>query len=256
MAERWNGRVALVTGASAGIGASVAQALVERGMKVVACARNVAKLEVMREELRGYPGSLTVVTCDVSKEDQVLAMFDVIRRDPNLGRLDVCINNAGLAFQASLLSGDTDSWRRMFDVNVLGLMMCTREAVKLMREKNIDDGQIILVNSLLGVKPLKRIPLHGYMVTKHAVAAVREGLRTELKELKSHIRVSQVCPGVVETEFFERMFGDQDKAEAMISRFKCLKAEDVKDSILYILDAPPHVEVTDILMPPTEQADV
>nr|KAG5707739.1 hypothetical protein BaRGS_003314 [Batillaria attramentaria] len=173
-------------------------------MKVVACARNVAKLE----------------------EDQVLAMFDVIRRDPNLGRLDVCINNAGLAFQASLLSGDTDSWRRMFDVNVLGLMMCTREAVKLMREKNIDDGQIILVNSLLGVKPLKRIPLHGYMVTKHAVAAVREGLRTELKELKSHIRVS------------------------------CLKAEDVKDSILYILDAPPHVEVTDILMPPTEQADV
>ncbi|KAK7506753.1 hypothetical protein BaRGS_00002228 [Batillaria attramentaria] len=253
--ERLKGRVALVTGASAGIGYAVARALVERGMKVVGCARNVFSLQKLSEELKGQgqPGSLTAMTCDVSQENQVAAMFQQIRQDPNLGRVDVCINNAGLAHDAPLLTGQPSQWRHMFEVNVLGLLMCTKESFKLMQENNIDDGHIILVNSTSGFEVPKRKAVHCYAATKFAVTAIREGVRNELRELKSHVRISQVCPGFVETEFAPRYMGEA-KGKAMYSSFQCLQPEDITSTILYILDAPLHVEVNDVMVRPTEEA--
>ncbi|XP_076461369.1 dehydrogenase/reductase SDR family member 11-like [Babylonia areolata] len=250
--ERWVGRVALVTGASAGIGYSVTKALVERGMKVVACARNIAAIQKLGEELSEHPGSLTAVKCDVSKEEEVTAMFQMIRQHSSLGRVDVCINNAGLAHDAPLLTGDPAQWKHMFDVNVLGLMMVTKESFKLMQENNIDDGHIILVNSVAGKTVSSFIPSHCYSATKFAVSALCQGMRNELRALKSRIRISQVCPGMVETEFAKRFVGEEDAATGF-SILPYLKADDVSDSILYILGAPPHVEVNDVVILPTEE---
>ncbi|KAK7498515.1 hypothetical protein BaRGS_00010175 [Batillaria attramentaria] len=251
--ERWKGRVALVTGASAGIGFAIARALVERGMKVVGCAeRDIARIHKLSEELRDKPGSLTAIECDVAKEDQVMTMFQKIRADSKLGHVDVCINNAALAHPAPLLTGEASEWRHMFEVNVLGLLMCTKEAFKTMQEKRIDDGHIIIVSSLAGIRPINDKGLHCYMATKYAVNAIREGLRHELKELKTHIRISQVCPGIVETEFAEHHI-NKEHAQKLYSSMKCLQPEDVKGAVLYVLDAPPHVEATDIMMRPTDQ---
>ncbi|XP_076461330.1 dehydrogenase/reductase SDR family member 11-like [Babylonia areolata] len=248
----WVGRVALVTGASAGIGYSVTKALVERGMKVVACARNIAAIQKLGEELIEHPGSVTAVKCDVSKEEEVTAMFQMIRQHSSLGRVDVCINNAGLAHNAPLLTGDTDKWKHIFSVNVLGLMMVTKESFKMMQENNIDDGHIILVNSISGHRVVKNTAGNCYIASKFAVTAIREGLRNELREMKSKIRVSQVCPGVVQTEFLTSNFSEEF-AKTIYSSMKCLQPEDVRDSILFIMDAPPHVEINDILVRPVEQ---
>lgn len=241
-----------MTGASAGIGFAVARGLVEQGMKVVGCAPDIAPVEKLSKELAHQPGSLTAFTCDVSREDQVMTMFRRIREDPNLGHVDVCINNAALAHPAALLTGETSDWRHMFEVNVLGLMMCTKEAFKTMQEKNIDDGHIVIVNSLAGVRPINNKDLHCYMATKYAVNAIKEGLRNELRELKTNIRISQICPGIVETEFAEHHI-NKEHATKLYSSMKCLQPDDVKDAVLYVLSAPLHAEVSDVWLRPTEQ---
>ncbi|KAL8618792.1 hypothetical protein ACOMHN_000220 [Nucella lapillus] len=252
MAQRWRGRVALVTGASAGIGYSVTKGLAERGMKVVACARNIETIQKLEQELSGAAGSVTPVKCDVSSEAEVMAMFQMIRHNSSLGRVDVCINNAGLAHDEPLLTGDPAKWKHVFDVNVLGLLMVTKESFTLMQENNIDDGHIILVNSLSGrrVPNIKRS--HCYSASKFAVTAIMEGIRHELREMKSNIRISQVCPGLVETEFAERYVG-KDQASELYSSMTCLQPGDIRDAILYMMDTPPYVEVNDLWIRPTQQ---
>ncbi|GBN07441.1 Dehydrogenase/reductase SDR family member 11 [Araneus ventricosus] len=113
--ERWRGRVALVTGASAGIGAGLCRALVQHGLTVVGCARRVDRIKAISEEdaLKDAPGKLVAIKCDLTKESEILSMFDEIRR--TLGRLDVCINNAGLGYDASLLTGSASDFRSMLD---------------------------------------------------------------------------------------------------------------------------------------------
>uniref|UniRef100_A0A4W5LYP2 Dehydrogenase/reductase SDR family member 11 n=1 Tax=Hucho hucho TaxID=62062 RepID=A0A4W5LYP2_9TELE len=188
--ERWKGRVALVTGASVGIGAAVARALVQHGMKVVGCARNVDKIEKLAAECQsaGYSGTLIPYKCDLSCEEDILSMFSAIKTLHQ--GVDVCINNAGLAHNEPLLSGKTDSWRNMIDVNVLALSICTREAYQSMKERNVDDGHIININSMGGHRMVPSADEHFYCATKYAVTALTEGLRQELREAKTHIRAT------------------------------------------------------------------
>ncbi|XP_006801675.2 dehydrogenase/reductase SDR family member 11-like [Neolamprologus brichardi] len=210
--ERWRGRVALVTGASVGIGAAIAVELVRLGMKVVGCARDVGKIQ------------------------------------------DVCINNAGLAHPEPLLSGETSGWKNMMDVNILGLSICTREAYQSMKERNVDDGHIININSMSGHRVLPSASTHFYTATKFAVTALTEGLRQELRAEKTHIRATSISPGLVETEFGPRLFKDDpDKAAGLYSEYKPLEAKDVASSVVYVLSAPPHVQIGDIQMRGTEQ---
>ncbi|KAL8618791.1 hypothetical protein ACOMHN_000219 [Nucella lapillus] len=252
MTERWRGRVALVTGASSGIGYSLTKGLAERGMKVVACARNIETIQKLEQELSGAAGSVTPVKCDVSSEAEVTAMFQMIRHNSSLGRVDVCINNAGLNYDEPLLTGDPAKWKHVFDVNVVGLLMVTKESFKLMQENNIDDGHIIIVGSMSGIRVVTNKGFHCYSASKFAVNAIREGLRQELREIKSNIRVSQVCPGLVETQFLYRTT-NKENASSVYSSIECLQADDIRDSILYMLDAPPHVEINDIHLRPTQQ---
>ncbi|XP_025065990.1 dehydrogenase/reductase SDR family member 11 isoform X2 [Alligator sinensis] len=169
----------------------------------------------------GYPGTLIPYKCDLSNEEEILSMFSAIKTLHQ--GVDVCINNAGLARPEPLLSGKTEGWRTMIDVNVMAVSICTREAYQSMKERSIDDGHIININSMNGHSVVPQSVVHFYSATKYAVTALTEGLRQELREAKTHIRAT------------------------------CLKAEDMANAVIYVLSAPPHVQIGDIQMRPTEQ---
>ncbi|WAR23831.1 DHR11-like protein, partial [Mya arenaria] len=165
--ERWEGRDALVTGASSGFGEDIAKRLTECGMKVIDCARNIEKVQALADALKDAKGSLTAIKCDVSKEEDVLAMFEQIKKE--YGGVDVCVNN----------------------VNVIGLMTCSREAYKSMKERGVDDGHIILMGSMAAHRVFPDAPyMHCYSATKYSVKAITEGMRNELYDAKTHIRVT------------------------------------------------------------------
>ncbi|KAM8768002.1 dehydrogenase/reductase SDR family member 11-like [Acanthopagrus schlegelii] len=253
--DRWKGRVALVTGASVGIGAATAKELVRHGMKVVGCARDVEKIQKLSAECQsaGYTGVLVPYKCDLTNEEEILSMFAAIKEQHK--GVDVCINNAGLAHPESLLNGKTSGWKNMLDVNVLALCICTREAYQSMKERNVDDGHIININSMSGHRVVPSADIHFYSSTKYAVTALTEGLRQELREANTHIRATSISPGVVETEFAPRLYSDNaDKAAGAYTKFKPLEAIDVANSVTHALSAPPHVQIGDILMRPMEQA--
>ncbi|XP_041365024.1 dehydrogenase/reductase SDR family member 11-like [Gigantopelta aegis] len=254
--QRWAGRVALVTGSSAGIGCGIARALVKHGLKVVGCAENdkeVQRIEAVSRELKGEEGSLVGLKCDMGKEEDILKMFETIKSDPNLRGVDVCINNAGLAHEEPFLTGQTEAWRQMIDINILGYCICTREAFKSMKERGIDDGHIFLINSVAGHRVPIFTNIHFYSMTKFAVTAMSEAIRFELREMKSGIRISSISPGVVETEFAYKMIHDPVRAKATFTQYPCLQPDDLADAVIYALQAPPHVQVHDIMLRPTMQ---
>ncbi|KAM4742124.1 dehydrogenase/reductase SDR family member 11-like [Anableps anableps] len=252
--DRWKGRVALVTGASVGIGAAIAKELVRLGMKVVGCARNVDKIQALAAECKsaGHSGVLIPFKCDLTSEEDIQSMFAAIKAQHK--GVDVCINNAGLGHPEALLNGKTSAWKNMLDLNILALSICTRETYQSMKERNVDDGHIINLNSICGHIVINSDEIHFYTATKHAVSALTEGLRQELREAKSHIRATSISPGIVETEFAYRFYSESpDKAAATYSHFKSLEAKDIANAVVYVLSAPPHVQIGDIVMRPTEQ---
>ncbi|XP_055052078.2 dehydrogenase/reductase SDR family member 11 [Misgurnus anguillicaudatus] len=252
--DRWKGRVALVTGASVGIGAAIAKSLVQNGMKVVGCARNVEQIEKLASECvkSGFSGTLIPYKCDLSVEEEILAMFSSIKIQHH--GVDVCINNAGLAHPDNILNGKTSGWKAMLDVNVIGLSVCTREAYQSMKERNVDDGHIININSMCGHRVVHNSDVHFYAATKFAVTALTEGLRQELREAKAHIRATSISPCLVETEFAFRLLKHKpEMAAATYTSFKCLEADDVASAVVYVLSAPPHVQIGEIQMRPVEQ---
>ncbi|XP_047451157.1 dehydrogenase/reductase SDR family member 11-like [Mugil cephalus] len=252
--DRWKGRVALVTGASVGIGAAIARELVRCGMKVVGCARDVEKIQKLAAECQsaGHPGVLVPFKCDLTIEEDIQTMFSAIKAQHK--GVDVCINNAGLAHPEPLLSGKTSGWKNMLDLNVLALSVCTREAYQSIKERNVDDGHIININSMSGHRVVPNSEIHFYTATKYAVTALTEGLRQELREANTHIRATCISPGVVETEFAPRLYShNPDKAAASYTKFKALEAIDVANAVLYVLSAPPHVQIGDVQMRPVEQ---
>ncbi|XP_072041947.1 dehydrogenase/reductase SDR family member 11-like [Amphiura filiformis] len=252
MSDRLVGRVALVTGASVGVGAALVKRFAQLGLKVVGCARNIDTIKTLGDELQKSKasGSVHAIKCDVTQEEEILSMFKEIKE--KYGGVDVCVNNAGLLHAATILDGKTEAWKNMFDVNVLGLSICTREAVKSMRERNVDDGHIIHINSTLGHMVPDYSTAHVYSASKYAVTALTEGLRQELREIKSHIRVTSISPGIIKTEFVYRAFG-QDVGQATFDTMPYLQADDIVDAVVYVLQAPPHVQVHDILIHPIEK---
>uniref|UniRef100_A0A096P511 Dehydrogenase/reductase SDR family member 11 n=1 Tax=Papio anubis TaxID=9555 RepID=A0A096P511_PAPAN len=217
-------------------------------------AKSLVELLELAAECKsaGYPGTLIPYRCDLSNEEDILSMFSAIRSQHS--GVDICINNAGLARPDTLLSGSTSGWKDMFNVNVLALSICTREAYQSMKERNVDDGHIININSMSGHRVLPLSVTHFYSATKYAVTALTEGLRQELREAQTHIRATCISPGVVETQFaFKLHDKDPEKAAATYEQMKCLKPEDVAEAVIYVLSTPPHIQIGDIQMRPTEQ---
>ena len=239
------GRVALVTGASSGIGAAIARRLAAEGMKLALLARRAERLEQLRSEL---DAELLLLPTDLRDEAAILRAFDTIRS--RWGGVDVLINNAGLGRKAPLSSGSTEAWREMLEVNVLALCICTREAVQDMK-RNGRAGHVLHVSSMSA----HRVPEGSgvYSATKFAVRSLTEGLRRELNEEGSPIRVSSISPGFVETEFAEVFHGDASAAERTYGRYKVLESEDVAEAVLWMLSQPEHVQVHDLLVRPRAQ---
>ncbi len=241
----WFGRVALVTGASSGIGHAIARRLLTAGLRVAVTARRSGRLA----EFEAPPGKLLAAPADLRKEQDILDVYARVR--DTWGGVDVLINNAGLGHASPLMDGDTEAWREMLDVNVLALAICTREAVKDMRQRG-DDGHIVHISSMAG----HRVPPGSgvYSATKFAVRALTEGLRQELRAAGSGIRVSAISPGFVETEFAALYHRSEDVARETYGRFPVLQPEDVANSVWHVLSAPPHVQIHDILMRPRDQS--
>lgn len=250
--NRWNGRTALVTGASSGIGRFIAMELLKHGVNVVACARRIEAIEAIKGELKdAMKGQLMAVKCDVAKEEEILAMFEKIKAS-GLKGVDICINNAGFGDAKPLTEGETSVWRNMLEVNVLGLSICTREALKSMKERDVDDGHIIHLSSVAAYNIQPQYAF--YCATKHAVRALTEGLRQELLAKKSGIRVTAISPGAVLTEFGNRM-GNKAMVDAYYQNNPYLAADDIVASVLYALSAPKHVQIHDTVIYPVGQPE-
>ncbi|KAB7500426.1 Dehydrogenase/reductase SDR family member 11 [Armadillidium nasatum] len=230
--EKWKGRVALVTGASSGIGAAICEDLVKHGMKVVGAARRIEKMQ-----------------CDVTKDEDIYNLFDKIKE--TFGGVDVCVNNAGIEGTGlDLLNGTPEEWREITNVNVIALCLCSKLTVNSLKERGLDDGHIINISSIAAHQVLPFGSSHFYTGTKFAVRALSEGLRQELQAANSGIKLSVVSPGLVKTEILDKITEKLEFAKRTFELNTSLKSEDIAHSVSQILSAPPYMEVLDIIVAP------
>ena len=192
-AERWKGKVALVTGATTGIGEAMAHALAEMGMKVAVAGRRKERLDAVVQALQARGGEGLATPVDLRSEADILRMFSDVHR--KWGTLDVLINNAGLGYNGTIADAPTADWKEVLDVNVLAFTICIREALKDMAGKQ--DAAIVNISSIAGhrVPPGNRGTTF-YAASKHAVKAITDGLRAELVANKSRIKMGMISPGM------------------------------------------------------------
>jgi NADP-dependent 3-hydroxy acid dehydrogenase YdfG len=233
---------AVVTGASSGIGAATARALADAGYHVFCAARRAERIEALAAEIGG-----TAVVTDVTSPASVEGLAAVVG-----SRLDVLVNNAGGAFGlAPVAEADTDQWRRMYDVNVIGLMQVTRALLPALIASGA--GAIVNVGSTAG-----RIAYEGgagYTAAKHGTQVVTETLRLELWD--QPVRVMEIAPGMVRTDEFGlvRFGGDAERAEAVYAGVaEPLVADDIADAIAWMATRPGHVNIDSLVIKPRAQA--
>jgi NADP-dependent 3-hydroxy acid dehydrogenase YdfG len=242
--------VALVTGASSGIGAATATALAARGAAVVLAARRRDRLDTLAGSIREQGGTALVLECDVTDEKQ--ATDAVENTVAELGRLDTLINNAGVMLLGPAVDAPLSEWQRMVDLNVLGLLYCAHAALPhLLRAAEDGPRQVAdMVNISSVAGRVARTGSGVYNLTKHGVGAFSEALRQEVT--KRYVRVSLVEPGATATELAGH--NRPEVLEGLRGQFgQRMEAEDIADAITYIVTRPRHVAVNEILMRPTEQ---
>ena len=241
------GKVAVVTGASSGIGEATVRALAAKGASVAAGARRKERLDGLVEEVTRDGGKAIAVECDVTDESQA---HDLVRRAvEEYGSIDILVNNPGVMLLSTVGKGLSDQWRQMFEVNVMGLLYATEAAIGHMKEQG--SGHLVNISSVAGRK-VTRDSSGVYAGTKHAVNAISEGLRQEL--LEYNIRVTIVGPGAVATELPDHIT-DEDAREGLsgLLELERLEAEDIAKAIVYAVTQPERVSVNEILMRPTQQ---
>lgn len=243
--DQWIGKVAVVTGASAGIGAEISKKLADAGIIVVGLARRSEKIQEHAETLTNQKARLYAVKCDTTSEKEVKRAFEEIEK---IGPVHILINNAGTSKQTTLYNGEVEDWRQVLETNIMGTCIVSKEAIRIMSEQKIA-GQIININSILGHFVYDIPELNVYPATKHALTALTETLRLELIGINSNIKVTSLSPGPVDdTEFFvKKMIGAEDGV-GPIKHF--LKPEDVADAVVYILSTPPHLQIAELMLRP------
>ena len=241
-------KIALITGASSGIGKACALALAREGYDIIACGRREERLVDLMSEM---PKNInyTYLTFDVSKKDEVLQAFESL--EEKWTKLDLLINNAGNAHGLSPIgSGDLEDWDAMMDINVKGLLYVSKMVIPGMIKRQ--SGQIINIGSIAG----KEVYPNGnvYCASKHAVDALTKGMRMDLNPYG--IKVMGIHPGMVKTEFSTVRFkGDEERAKAVYEGFEPLLAEDIAEIAVFAATRPPHVVLADITVLPTAQAN-
>ena len=244
------GTVALVTGASSGIGAATAEALAAQGAAVALAARRKDRLDTLAAGIRANGGTALVLECDVTDEQQATEAIE--RTVAELGRLDTLINNAGVMLLGPAVGAPLSEWQRMVDLNVLGLLYCAHAALPhLLRAAEDSPRQVadmVNISSVAG-----RVARSGsavYNLTKHGVGAFSEALRQEVT--KRYVRVSLVEPGATATELAGH--NRPEVLDSIRNQFgQRMQAEDIADAIIYIVTRPRHVAVNEMLIRPTEQ---
>lgn len=241
-------KIALITGATSGIGEATAMLLAKEGYNLIITGRREARLVELSRKLEQEGVKVLSLSFDVRSQEQVDKYLGALT--PEWSQIDLLINNAGLAVGLGTIdSGMVDDWERMLDTNVKGLLYVTRVISKLMITRQ--QGHIVNICSIAG----KEVYPNGnvYCASKHAVDALTKGMRMDF--VTHNIRVSQICPGAVETEFSQVRFkGDHERAANVYKGFTPLTAMDVADAILYMVKCPPHVNINDLVIMPTAQA--
>ena len=252
MVQRLDGTVALVTGASSGIGEATAIALAAQGASVALAARRKDRLETLAASIRDAGGTAVVLEADVT--DQQQAADTIERVVAEFGRLDTLVNNAGVMLLGPAVGAPLSEWQRMVELNVLGLLYCAHAALPhlLQAAQTSPRGVADMVNISSVAGRVARNGSGVYNATKHGVGAFSEALRQEVT--RRHVRVSLVEPGAVETELASH--NREEVQEGMRQRFanmERMKAEDIADAITYIVTRPRHVAVNEMLIRPTDQ---
>jgi NADP-dependent 3-hydroxy acid dehydrogenase YdfG len=252
MAQRLDGTVALVSGASSGIGEATAFALAAQGASVALAARRKDRLDTLAASIRDGGGTALVLEGDVT--DQQQAADTVERVVAEFGRLDTLVNNAGVMLLGPAVGAPLTEWQRMVELNVLGLLYCAHAALPhlLQAAQTSPRGVADMVNISSVAGRVARNGSGVYNATKHGVGAFSEALRQEVT--RRHVRVSLVEPGAVETELASH--NREEIQVGMRQRFanmERMKAEDIADAIAYIVTRPRHVAVNEMLIRPTDQ---
>jgi NADP-dependent 3-hydroxy acid dehydrogenase YdfG len=245
-----DGTVALVTGASSGIGAATATALAAQGAAVALAARRRDRLDSLAAAIRDQGGTALVLECDVTDEQQATSAVELTVAE--LGRLDTLINNAGVMLLGPVVGAPLSEWQRMVELNVLGLLYCAHAALPHLISA-AEDGprqvaDIVNISSVAG--RAARTGNGVYALTKFGVGAFSESLRQEIT--RRYVRVSLVEPGATATELASH--NRPEVLEAIRSQFgQRMEAEDIADAITYIVTRPRHVAINEMLIRPTEQ---
>jgi NADP-dependent 3-hydroxy acid dehydrogenase YdfG len=252
MPERLDGTVALITGASSGIGEATALLLAERGVSVALAARRVDRLSAVAAKIRDGGGSVLVLDADVTVQQQ--ASGAVERTVAEFGRLDILINNAGVMLLGPVVNAPVDEWQRMVQINLLGLMYCAHAALPHLLQAAQDGprrvADMVNVSSVAG-----RVAREGsaaYNATKHGVGAFSEALRQEVTG--RHVRVSLIEPGAVDTELVSHNRPEiRPSIEQRFIDMERLQATDIADAIHYIVSRPRRTAINEMLVRPTQQ---
>ncbi|OQY04392.1 MAG: NAD(P)-dependent oxidoreductase [Bacteroidetes bacterium 4572_117] len=242
-------KIALITGASSGIGKATANQLAEQNYDLIITGRRKTRLETLAAELQSNNNcSVLILNFDIRNKQEVNQAIDSLT--DKWKEIDVLVNNAGLAAGAEPIQNALiDDWERMIDTNIKGLLYISKKVIPLMIERK--RGHIVNIGSVAG----KQVYANGnvYCGTKHAVDAITQGMRIDL--LKHGIKVSQIAPGAVETEFsIVRFHGNEDKAKQVYKGFEPLYANDIADTVVFVVTRPQHVNINDMLIMPTSQA--
>ena len=243
-------KTALITGATSGIGKACAVKFAQNSFDVIITGRRNNRLETIKQELESkYKVQVLTLCFDIRNKEEVVKAIKTL--NDNWKQIDVLVNNAGLALDLKpIQDGDFNDWDTMIDTNIKGLLYMSKLVSKLMIENG--SGHIINIGSIAGKEAYPNGNV--YSATKHAIEGLTKGMRLDL--FSFGIKVSQIAPGAVETEFSEvRFHGDKETAEKVYKGYTPLTAEDVAESVYFVASQPDHVNINDLLIMPMAQAN-
>lgn len=245
--SKMKNKIVFITGASSGMGKACAQEFAMQGARLILTARRLDRLETLAAQLKQeYGTDVLTVKLDIQDKQQIQRVVDELPKEWQ--EIDILLNNAGLCLSSvKMQEGNMDDWDVMINTNFRGLLYITRTLLTGMVAR--DTGHIINISSTAG---------HGhypagnvYSATKHAVSAISKSLRIDL--LGTAIRVTEIAPGLTETEFSEVRWKDKEKAKAFYSDFTQLSATDIAETVVFCATRPPHVDIAEVLIYPTHQ---
>ena len=241
-------KIILITGASSGIGQACARFFAAQGARLILSSRRVERLEELAQELtHQHNKEHYILPLDIRNKAMVKKQLETLPNE--LKAIDILINNAGLALDTlPLHQGIEDHWDTMIDTNIKGLLYISREVIPGMLERG--RGHVVNIGSIAGHECYPNGNV--YAATKYAVHAISKSMRLDL--FGSPIRVTEIAPGAVETEFSEVRWNDKQKAKDFYKDFQPLIAQDIADAVLYCITRPPHVDIEEMIIMPTDQA--